>query len=117
MAKKDTPTFIKIISVNVGCMIRLARLKNKISQHELGIKSGTDNTSIGRIERGEVSTAWYKIVLICQYLGLDYDSLFTIRTKAELLELVNECYILETKLTEEKRQYYVKLKNHIESLF
>lgn len=73
--------------------------------------------SVGRIERAEVSTAWYKIVMISDFLNLEYNSLFVLKSKEELLTLVNDCYFLDTKLTEEKKQYYINLKNKIESLF
>jgi|GEM_PF-2228318 len=117
MSKKDTPNYIKIISIHVGCALRLARLKRNISQHQVGVKSGTDNISVGRIERAEYNTAWYKIMLICDVLGVEFNNLFVLKSKEELLSIVDECFSLETKLNQEKKQYYTNLKNQIEKLF
>jgi len=117
MSPKDTPLYIKIISVHVGCMLRLERLKRKLSQHQVGLKSGIDSISVGRIERVEYNTAWFKIMLICNVLGLEFKELFVLKSKEELLSIVDECFSLETKLTQEKKKYYTNLRNKIEELF
>jgi len=117
MAKNYSETEIELINIYIGCKLRLERLKRNLSQYEVGIKSGTDNTAVGRIERAEHISAWSKIFLVCQYLEIDFKKLFILKSKEDLLSTVKDCYSLENKLNKEKDKYYNGLINTIESLF
>lgn len=108
---------IKIINIYLGCRLRFERLKRNLSQHDLGVLSGTDSTAVGRIERAEHISAWSKIFLVSHYLGVDFKKLFVLKSKDELLSIVKECYSLEVKLNKEKEKYYNNLISEIEQLF
>lgn len=110
-------TEIQIINVYIGCKLRLERLKKNLSQHQVGIGSGTDNTAIGRIERAEHVSSWSNIFLVCQCLNIDFAPLFILKSKKELLLIVNDCRSREKKLTSDKNKYYNNLVDKIENLF
>lgn len=115
--KKLSKVELEIINVSLGLIIKLNRLENEYSQLELGIRSNTDNTIVGRIERAEHVSNWQNLYKVSQQLGLDYCSLFIMKSKEELLELVDKCFKFETKLTKEKHRYYEELKVRIHNLF
>lgn len=108
---------LQIINLYIGCTLRLERLKQNLSQYEVGIKSGTDNTAVGRIERAEHFSSWSKIFLVCQSLNLNFRDLFVPVDKEKLLKIVEISYSLEQKLTAEKHEYYAVLKTRIQHLF
>jgi len=108
---------LQIIDIYIGCKIRLERLRKNLSQYDVGINSGTDNTAVGRIERAEHSSSWSKIYLVCQSLNIDFTELFVLKQKEELMALVDKIHSMERKLTNEKEKYYEDLKKRIENLF
>ncbi len=108
---------IEIINISLGLTIKLRRLEYKYSQLDLGIISETDNTLIGRIERAEHIVGWNVIMLVSQKLNINFSSLFVLKTKAEVLELIENCLALETKLTQQKRAFYDKLKGRVSDLY
>lgn len=110
-------TEIQLINIFIGCKIRLERLRKNLSQHDVGVASGTDNTAVGRVERAEHISNWSSIFLICQYLEIEFCSLFLLKPQKELLLIVEECYLLEKKLTKDKEKYYTKLKERIKKLY
>lgn len=101
---------LKLINVQIGCLLRLARLKKGLSQHNLSLILGSNPTMVGRIERFENISSWDKLYSICQQLDVDFCDLFTLRSKDELLSIVEESFKLEDKLTIEKKEYYNILK-------
>lgn len=117
MATRYQKIEITIINIYIGCKLRLERLKRNLSQHEVGIENGFDGITIGRIERAEHISSWSVIYLVSGYLGIEFASLFKLKSKAELLEIVNQCHALENKLTKEKEKYYSTLLDKIEELF
>ena len=46
------------LALQIGCIVRLERLKKKLSQEDLGLLIGSNKTTIGRLERYENSTSW-----------------------------------------------------------
>jgi len=108
---------IEIINISLGLTVKLRRLEYKYSQLDLGIISETDNTLIGRIERAEHIVGWNVIMLVSQKLNINFPSLFLLKTKAEVLELIEDCLALETKLTQQKKAFYDKLKVRIGDLY
>jgi transcriptional regulator with XRE-family HTH domain len=101
---------IYIINLYIGCKIRYERLIKNLSQHELSIKCGLDSVAIGRIERAEHMSSWPAIYIICNFLEIELCTLFSLKSKNELLDLINKCFSLESKLTKEKEKYYKNLK-------
>jgi transcriptional regulator with XRE-family HTH domain len=107
---------LQLVNIHIGLSIRLGRLKQNLSQLEFANSIDTNNTTIGRVERAEHYSAWDKVFLMSQYLQLDFNSLFVLKTKSELLKLVEDCLGLDNKLTKEKSDYYVQLRKRIDSL-
>jgi len=104
---------IKLINIQIGCILRLARLKKGLSQHDLSLLLGSNPTMIGRIERFENSCSWDKIYSISLLLEINFIELFTLKSKDELLSIIEESLTLEGKLTLDKRKYYNILKSTI----
>jgi len=108
---------IEIINISLGLTIKLKRLEHKLSQLDLGIISETDNTLVGRIERAEHIVGWNVIMLVSQKLNINFSSLFALKTKEEVLELIEDCLALETKLTQQKKAFYDKLNARVKELY
>src|SRR5690606_327717 len=104
---------IKLLNIQIGCILRLARLKKGLSQHDLSLLLGSNPTMIGRIERFENISSWDKIYSISQQLDVNFSDLFTLRSKNEVLSIVVESFKPEDKLTVEKKEYYSTLKTII----
>lgn len=108
---------LNLINIQIGCVIRLARLKRNLSQHELSLIIGTNPTMVGRVERFENESSWNKIYSISQQLDIDFFNLFILKSKKELLAIVEESLSLEEKLTQVKREYYTVLTETIRKKF
>ena len=108
---------LNLINLQIGCMLRLARLKQNFSQHSLGIKIGYSSTMIGRVERAESVSGWDKIYTISSCLRIDFKSLFVLKSLESLILIVEESFNLEVKLTQEKIDYYNFLKKSLRIQF
>lgn len=102
---------IDLLGLQIGCVIKLERLKKDLSQEDIGLLISSNATMVGRIERAESSTSWQNLLKICQAVGLKYESLFQLKSLEENLKIVESCFKLEKKLTKEKQDYYKALKN------
>lgn len=111
--RKYNDVELHLLNIQIGCILRLARLKKKLSQHNLSILLGYNAIMIGRVERFENVSGWDKIFSISQQLDVDYCSLFILKSKDTLISIVDESFKLEEKLTEEKKHYYNFLKKTI----
>ncbi|PTT07338.1 DNA-binding protein [Flavobacterium sp. HMWF030] len=108
---------LNLINLQIGCMLRLARLKQNFSQHSLGVRIGYTSTMIGRVERAESVSGWDKIYTISRYLRIDFKSLFVLKSLESLILIVEESFNLEVKLTQEKIDYYNFLKKSLRTKF
>jgi len=111
--KKYSDKEISLLSLQVGCTIRLERLRKGLSQEDLGLAIGSNSTMIGRIERAENVTAWQNLLKVSQELDINYNSLFLLKSIGDIILMVKECLSLETKLTTEKLNYYRKLEKSL----
>src|SRR5690606_11521937 len=109
--------YIEILNIQIGCILKLHRLRQDLSQQEVAVAIDSNSTTIGRIERAEVVGGWDKIYMICHTLNIDYDHLFILLPLKKLLSLVDEIYSLDQKLSNEKREYYLKSKENIKLKF
>lgn len=100
---------LQLLSIQIGCIIRLARHKKGLSQLSLSLLLGTNPTMIGRIERFETISGWDKILSISQELEVDFCSLFKLKSEKDLLAVLRESISLEEKLTVDKKNYYDNL--------
>jgi len=114
---KSSKIELNLINLQIGCILRLARLKQNLSQHKLGIKIEYTSTMIGRVERAEGVSGWDKIYTISQYFNINFNSLFTLKNKETLISIVEESFSLEEKLTQEKIDYYNFLKKTIKNQY
>ncbi|MAO49480.1 MAG: DNA-binding protein [Pusillimonas sp.] len=100
---------LNLVNIQIGCILRWARLKKGWSQLELSLMLGTNPTMVGRVERFENESSWNKIYIISQQLDIDFFSLFKLKTKKELLSIVEESLGLEKQLNQTKKDYYTLL--------
>ncbi|BDU25163.1 XRE family transcriptional regulator [Flavobacterium sp. GSB-24] len=107
---------LKLLNIQIGCVLKLARLKKEISQESLGLSIDSDKTKIARLERYAHATNWDTIYSVSQELGVDFCSLFILKSKSEILAIVDECIKLDKKLSKMKITYYENLKNTISNI-
>lgn len=115
--RKFSEIELYIIGIQIGCVLRLARLEQKLSQHDLALMLGYTSTMIGRIERFENASSWDKILLISKQLNINHCNLFILKNRQDLISIVDQSLNLEDKLTQEKLDYYNFLKKSILSKF
>jgi len=108
---------LEIINISLGVTIKLKRLENNLSQLDLGNMSNTDNTIVGRIERSEHISSWLNIYKVSQELNIEYSSLFILKKEIEILKMIDNCLVIEKRLTKEKQSFYNSLKIRIQNLF
>lgn len=108
---------INCLRIQIGCVFRLERLKNGLSQLDLSLKFESNPTLIGRIERGEVIGGWDKIFLLANILNIDVEEIFILKSRSEILKVIKESRQLENKLTSEKRKYYDELEKKVKRMF
>lgn len=104
---------IVLLNVQIGCLLRYERLKMRLSQQELGLEIGMDSTLIGRIERALNFSSWDKIYIYAQYVNLTPKELLSLKTRDDLLEIVEKSFILESKKSPSTKLYYQNLKSFI----
>jgi len=115
--RKYRSTEIELINIQVGCILRLARLRKGLSQLELGHQIDSNPTLIGRIERAEGKTSWEKIYMLCKQLDVNLCDILKIKGVDSLLSIVEEAMRYEDKLTQDKTNFYNSLKRRIQDLF
>ena len=104
---------LEILNIQIGCILRYSRLLLKLSQQDLGTSLGYTSVMIGRVERFENISGWDKIFYISERLEVNFHELFILKTKDELLQIIEESLKLEVKLNQEKRDYYEFLKKTV----
>lgn len=114
---KDGEIELQKVNIQIGCILRLARLKKELSQLLLSGLIPLDNTMIGRIERAENFSSWDKIYILSEFFELSFNDLLKLRTKDEVLDIVKQSMKLEKKLTVKKREHYENLIEKINLLF
>ena len=115
--RKYLSTEIELINIQIGCILRLARLRKGLSQLELGHQIDSNPTLIGRIERAEGKTSWEKIYMLCKQLDVNLCNLLEIKDRDSLLTIVEEAMQFEDKLTQDKNKFYNSLQGRIRDLF
>lgn len=106
----------ELLSIQIGCTIKFNRLKKGLSQLDLANQIDSNPTMIGRIERASHIASWDKIILISQHLDIGLAELFLLKNEKDILKLISNVYKLETKLTNEKSDYYKNLEVRIKEI-
>lgn len=114
---EDERKYLGLLNIQIGCMLKVNRLRKDISQHYLAAAIDSTSTTVGRIERAEVMCGWDKIYILSKELKIDFNKLFLPLPQNELLLIVDEIYSLDQKLNKEKKEYYRKLKETIRSKY
>ena len=114
---KYSSTEIELINIQIGCMLRLARLSKGLSQLDLANQIDSNSTLVGRIERSIGKTSWEKIYLLSKQLDINFCDLFEIKSRDALLSIVEEALQYEDKLTQDKKIFYTSLKRKIEEKY
>lgn len=102
--------FLELLNIQIGCIIKINRLRKNISQLDLSLAILSNPTAIGRIERAEVVSGWDRIYILCQELNINIADLYILLPQSHLLSIVDEIFSLEQKLSNGKKEYYSKLK-------
>ncbi len=108
---------LDLLAIQVGCMLRLNRLKLNLSQEDLAQQLGINSTKIGRIERAEHICAWNQLLQLWQKLEIDHHKLFILKEKSQLLSVISQSYNLEKRLNQDKKDYYAFLTKIVESKY
>ena len=108
---------IQLLNIQIGCILRLSRLRIGKSQHDISIVLGTNSTLIGRIERAENMSSWEKIYSMSKSLNTNFCNLFELMDEEALLAVIDESLAYEVKLTNDKLRYYVSLKKQVFDLY
>tara|TARA_R110002033_G_scaffold131555_1_gene171651 strand:- start:419 stop:790 length:372 start_codon:yes stop_codon:yes gene_type:complete len=108
---------LELLNIQIGCIIKINRLRKRISQHELSLALELNPTAIGRIERAEVTSGWDRIYVLCQELKIPLSDLFVLLPEKDLLLIVDEILSLEQKLNDEKKEFYQTLISKIKDKY
>ncbi|MDF0716990.1 helix-turn-helix transcriptional regulator [Muricauda sp. 334s03] len=115
--RKYSSIEIELINIQIGCLLRLARLRKGLSQLDLGHQIDSNSMLVGRIERGKGKSSWEKIFMLSKQMDTNFCELFELRSKDDLLLIVEEALQYENKLTKDKREFYDSLKRKIEETY
>ena len=108
---------IELLNIQIGCIIKINRLRQDISQHDLSLVLDLNPTAIGRIERAEVTSGWDRIYILSQELRIPFSDLFVLLPEKDLLLIVDEILGLEQKLNNEKKEFYRTLISKIKDKY
>ena len=108
---------LELLNIQIGCIIKINRLRQGISQHDLSLVLDFNPTAIGRIERAEVISGWDRIYILSQELRIPFSDLFVLLSESDLLLIVDEIISLEQKLNDEKKEFYRTLISKIKDKF
>lgn len=105
------------LGLQIGCIVRVERLRKRLSQEDLGLLIGSNKTTIGRLERYENATSWKILFKACQSLNIDYNELFVLQSIEFILVIIKESLNLEEKLTAAKEKFYIDLESEAKEKF
>lgn len=108
---------INLLNIQIGCLLRYGRLKLRLSQLQLGLEIGMSDTLIGRIERALNFSSWDKIYIYGKFVNITADELFSVKTRNELLEIVEKSFDLEPKKSASTRLYYENLREFLKQTY
>tara|TARA_R110000822_G_scaffold44229_4_gene118876 strand:- start:6018 stop:6389 length:372 start_codon:yes stop_codon:yes gene_type:complete len=108
---------LDLLNIQIGCILKVNRLRRGISQHELSLILELNPTAIGRIERAEVTSGWDRIYILSKELRIPFSDLFELLPEKDLLLIVDELYSLEQKLNDEKKEFYRTLISKIKDKY
>lgn len=95
---------VEELKVQIGIIIRLARLRKQLSQFQLGNEVDLTKDYVGIIERGRTNPTIEVIVKICNFLDIELSTLFTPLIDYERAVLETEIEILEKEFKNKNKR-------------
>jgi transcriptional regulator with XRE-family HTH domain len=92
------------LKFQIGKTFQFYRLKNKLSQLQLGNEINLSGNQVGRIERGETNPTIESIVKFCNFFAIDILILFTKLTDIEFGKLEAEIKELQKEFKNHNRR-------------
>jgi transcriptional regulator with XRE-family HTH domain len=106
----------KVLKKMVGANLRLARLRQSLTQEQAADLMGISSEVYGRMERGGIFPRVNRLIVFCQRLGVSADEILGLATaeqpiaplppprKSEWLRVTERLMSLGPKLTQAQRQ-------------
>ncbi|WP_263603445.1 helix-turn-helix domain-containing protein [Chryseobacterium sp. PET-29] len=95
---------IEELKFQTGKLFQFNRLKNKLSQLQLGNELNLSSNHVGRIERGETNPTLEIIVKFCNFFEIDILYLFTKLSEKELNDLSKEIERLQKEFKNQNKR-------------
>jgi len=92
------------LKFQIGKIFQFYRLKNKLSQLQLGNEINLSSNQVGRIERAETNPTVESIVKFCNYFKIDILFLFTKMSEPEYDKLEFEIKKLQKEFKNHNRR-------------
>lgn len=92
------------LKFQIGKIFQFYRLKNKLSQLQLGNEINLSSNQVGRIERAETNPTVESIVKFCNYFKIDILFLFTKLSELEYNNLEFEINKLQKEFKNHNRR-------------
>lgn len=92
------------LKFQIGKLFQLYRLKNKLSQLQLGNELNLSSNHVGRIERSETNPTIESIVKFCNFFEIDILHLFSKLNEKELQSLEVEIQQLQKEFKNKNKR-------------
>ncbi|OVE61724.1 helix-turn-helix domain-containing protein [Chryseobacterium mucoviscidosis] len=95
---------IEELKLQIGKLFQFYRLKNKLSQLQLGNEINLSSNQIGRIERAETNPTLESLVKFCNFFKIDILHLFTKLNEEELKKIESDIYCLQKEFKNQNKR-------------
>lgn len=95
---------IEELKFQIGKLFQFNRLKNKLSQLQVGNELNLSGNHVGRIERAETNPTIESVIKFCNFFEIDVLFLFTKLNDKDLNNLNNEIERLKIEFTNHNKK-------------
>ncbi|WPO84111.1 helix-turn-helix transcriptional regulator [Chryseobacterium sp. JJR-5R] len=95
---------IEELKFQIGKLFQFYRLKNKLSQLQLGNEINLSSNQVGRIERAETNPTVETLVKFCNFFKIDMLFLFTKLNEKELKKIESEIDELQKEFKNQNKR-------------
>lgn len=92
------------LKFQIGKLFQFYRLKNKLSQLQLGNEINLSSNQVGRIERAETNPTVETLVKFCNFFKIDMLYLFTKLNEKELKKIESEINELQKEFKNQNKR-------------
>lgn len=92
------------LKFQIGKLFQFYRLKNKLSQLQLGNEINLSSNQVGRIERAETNPTVETLVKFCNFFKIDMLYLFTKLNEKELQKIESEIDQLQKEFKNQNKR-------------